>query len=99
MSSHPVSSSARYQPLVVVTLAVVTGIVVDRWSASRAIDNGFALWWLLSVLSLAGWWCAWNFARTQLAALFLLVSVALVGAAWHDLRWSLFAHDDVGRRS
>jgi competence protein ComEC len=98
--------SRRYQPLVSVTLAVAFGIVWDRYgprhvsggSADSTSDgHWFLLSWCACACCLSLWWLAWRRRRNRSAAWALLTSVALVGAAWHELNWFLFDRHEIGR--
>lgn len=97
MATDSTTNSSRYQPLVVVALAAAAGIALDRFVGDFAVGTGFTVWWLVSISCLAAWWCAWRDARTLLATALLLASTAMMGAAWHDLRWDLFPNHDAGR--
>ena len=96
----------RYQPLVVVLLAVAAGMVFDRYGRPQFLAAGidslggsvwFALWWLSCAVCLAVWWLAWRRRCEVMAAWLLLASAALVGAAWHHSNWYSFDRDEVAR--
>jgi competence protein ComEC len=97
MLENSASHSPRYQPLVVIALSVAAGIALDRSSDMVVTSGGFARWWFVAVSFLAAWWCAWHHARTAIAAMLLLVSTAMLGAAWHNLQWNFFPNHDAGR--
>ncbi len=93
-----------YQPLVSVAFAVAAGITLDRYlgpflslAHNAAGERDVGIWWSLSTLSLLTWWLLWRDHHDRMATWSLLFSVTLCGAAWHDLRWSRFDDDDIGR--
>jgi len=91
----------RYQPLVIVLVAVVGGVAVDRfWPLS------LAAWWAIAVGGLTLWVvpplichrpCHDAVRWLFFGNVALLLSVAATAAAWHHCRWYLFAADDLGR--
>ncbi len=95
----------RYQPLVLVALAAMAGIICDRYGlrsifagVDSAIDiSWFVIWWCLCATCLALWWFVRNRQYDGPAGCLLLVSVALTGAAWHNLNWFLFDRNEVAR--
>jgi competence protein ComEC len=96
----------RYQPLVVVTLAVATGIVWDRYGPQHvfagAIDSihgslWFVLWWCACASCLLAWWLLRRRRRDGHAAWLLLAAAALAGSAWHELNWFLYDAHEIGR--
>ena len=87
---------SRYQPLVILLLAIVAGIVLDRFCrhALPSTSAWLPVWWSVS----AGCLFAWRRLRVchgVAAGRILLVAVALSAAAWHDLRWQLFSRDEI----
>jgi competence protein ComEC len=81
----------RYQPLVIVLVAVCAGIVADRaWGAP------VEAWSAVAVAAWVGWavlrWGRWDRA----AGLVLLASAAACGGLWHHVRWNLFEANDLG---
>ncbi len=81
----------RYQPLVIVLVAVCAGIVADRaWGAP------VEAWSAVAVAAWVAWavlrWGRWDRA----AGLVLLASVAACGGLWHHVRWNLFEANDLG---
>lgn len=94
-------TSRRYQPLVVVTLAVASGIVCDRYGPRQILTNSGAGWFLFTWSScaccLALWWILWQRRRVAIGACVLVVAAALAGATWHHLNWFLFYSNEVGR--
>jgi len=82
----------KYQPLVIVLVAVAAGILADRYCPLPV----FA-WWAAAAAA----WAAWLVLRRRgvsewRASLALLLSVAATAAAWHHCRWHLFPADDLG---
>ena len=84
------SSGDRWQPLVVVLVAVCGGIVWDRfWPLPIA-------WWgIVAVGGVGLWLVAWRRDRLRVAAPFLLLAAAAMAAAWHHGRWHRMATDDL----
>jgi competence protein ComEC len=98
----------RYQPLVIVMIAVSAGIVLDRygssgissdWSGASGIPSiaivGF--WWASAAVTLLVWWKLWRGHSEHMAVWPLLLAAAMSGATWHHLRWSLFGSNEIGR--
>src|SRR5262245_52982542 len=86
----------RYQPLVVLALAVATGIVWDRFGPQRVfpaiVDSsggslGFVIWWCACGACLAIWSLMRRQQRDGYAAWLLVAAAAFAGAAWHELNW------------
>ena len=101
-AAHWIPSRPRYQPLVVVVVALTAGIALDRYgrpdaafSTSDATPICFAVWWLVAAGCWVWWWAAWRRPRDALAAWLLLAAVALSGASWHDLRWYVFSQREI----
>lgn len=86
----------KYQPLVAVTFALATGIAGSR-HFGPGMGSEFGAWWLAAVAGLTIWWWLQRFRRLTAATCCLLVAVAFVGGAWHELCWSYFGSDDIGR--
>jgi competence protein ComEC len=96
----------RYQPLVVLTLAVAAGMIWSRYAsrlilsslADSASDSSwFLVWWCLCAVVLVAWLFARHRQRDENAAWLLLVASALAGAAWHELSWFLYDAHEIGR--
>lgn len=96
----------RYQPMVVVTLAVATGIVWDRYGPSHIFAGAddsisgsflFLLWWFACAFCLLTWFLARRRRHDGQAAWLLLVAAALAGSAWHELNWFLYDAHEIGR--
>src|SRR3972149_1317749 len=97
LDATPGATRPRYQPLVVVAIALAAGIALDRFGGAAIDGARFAVQWCCAASCLAAWWWAWRGRHPATAAWLLLVAVALRGVAWHDLRWNLLPCDDVGR--
>ena len=90
-TDEPRAITPRYQPLVIVLVAVCVGIVADRfWPLPL-----FA-WWTAAAFG----WGVWAVLRRRdfhaMAAVPLLLAVAATAGAWHHLRWSMFDRHDLG---
>ena len=85
------SQSVRYQPLVIVLVAVCAGIVADR-----LLGLPVAIWWTSCGIAWGLWIVFRRQGRDRVAAVVLLVSVAACAGAWHHLRWFRFRDDDLG---
>jgi len=81
----------RYQPLVMVLVAVCVGIFVDRYRPMSVF-----WWWTLAAAAWTVWLALWRKGWDPTAAVLLLVAVAATAASWHHCRWYLFADDDLG---
>ena len=86
------AAAPRYQPLVVVLVAVCGGMLLDRY-----LPIPTSLWWSVALVLLIAWLSAWRRGYPGLAACLLLVSIALTGAAWHHAAWHLFPSDELSR--
>jgi len=85
------ANGPRYQPLVLVALAVCAGIVADRrlgWPAT--------VWWTLAGLAWIAWWALWRRRWDRTAGAAILVAAAACGGTWHHCRWNLFSTTDLG---
>ncbi|MEX2093258.1 MAG: ComEC/Rec2 family competence protein, partial [Pirellulales bacterium] len=87
----------RYQPLVVVALALSAGIALDHVGWLELGANGFATTWCVALGGLVAWFCVWRGGHPATSVWLLLATVAATGGAWHALRWELFPSDDVSR--
>lgn len=80
----------RYEPMLATGLAVMGGIVLDRYAS-------MGLWWLApAMLAWLTWFLLWRCGRDRLAAVTLLLAVVMLAGAWHHVRWRLFPTDDLG---
>src|SRR5262245_29660498 len=95
-------ATSRYQPLVLLLLAVVVGIALDRFGRPNLAqlfdsksDSAWTMstwpitWWTLASLFSFFWWQLHKHKRA-IGAEALLAAVSLTAAAWHDLRWQEF---------
>ncbi|MHC4403557.1 MAG: ComEC/Rec2 family competence protein [Planctomycetota bacterium] len=83
---------ARYQPLVIVLVAVCAGIAADRlWGPS------VGAWWAVAASAWLVWILLWQLAWDRSAGVVLLTAAAACGGAWHHLRWQWFPGDELGR--
>lgn len=106
LAERAADARRRYQPLVLLLLALAAGIVFDRFgppllfgSALESIGGSFWIvaWWSLSAACLAVWWFASRKRRDALAAGLLFASAAIMGAAWHHWNWYDFDRWEVSR--
>lgn len=85
------ATAPRYEPLVIVLAAVAAGIFIDRRTPAPA-----EIWWLAAAVSLSLWLALWRRGRERLAAAALAICLASLGGAWHHVRFSWFAQDELG---
>lgn len=81
----------RPEPLVMVAVSTIAGIVLDRF-ASLALPA----WLALGSAAIGLWWLLGWFSANRLRVVILLVGTAAAGGAWHHLNWHLFRKDDLG---
>jgi competence protein ComEC len=90
-TTEPRIEAPRYQPLVIVLVAVCVGIVADRFLPLPVL-----VWWVGAGGALATWLalrrCGWE----CIASIALLLAVAATAASWHHCRWFLFDPHDLG---
>lgn len=100
------SDKPRYQPLVIASVAVVAGIVADRYcplplALGMSLSAGGLSAWLLMAVAVrvsANRLRQGTLRWMQVCAGFLvLMSVAGTAASWHHCRYHLFAANDLGR--
>src|SRR4051812_5751453 len=100
------SGVRRYQPLVVLTLALTAGIVWDRYAPRILFASGaeparewswFVLAWSSCACCLALWFVAWSRQLNRTAAWILPFAAAFAGSTWHELNWFLFDRAEIGR--
>ena len=89
--------SAWHQPMIPIVLAFGLGIAADRWFWGDASPPNLWLFYLLIGLVVVSLARLIRTSQNGVAFAFLLVSVALAGAARHHLHWRLFAENDIGR--
>ena len=80
------------QPLVLVLLAVASGVVIDRY---RLVPP--TIWPLLGACPLVIWWYLARQKRWQVSSSLLLVTAVGWGGGWHHLYWRQYAADHIGR--
>ncbi len=89
-TAEPRVDIPRYQPLVIVLVAVCAGVVADRfWPLS------VAAWWAIAGGAWLGWLGLWWRRWERTASIVLLLAAAATAASWHHCRWSLFDRDDL----
>ncbi len=81
-----------YHPLVLVLVAVVLGILADRW-----FSLPLAAWWSMALLGGVTWLWLYLCKKARRAGLVLLFAVASVAGSWHQLHWSRFEADNLSR--
>jgi competence protein ComEC len=92
----PIAASSRYQPLVLVLVAVSIGMVADRL-ALPIVPHSFQLWWAIATIAFLVWTICWRISRLSIAAIAIFICLAAIGGAWHHARWNLFGANDLGR--
>ena len=86
------SAPPRYQPLVIVLVAVAAGILADRFWPLPV----FA-WWGAAAAAWIGWLALWRRRAIEWGtSCVLLLSVAATAGAWHHCRWHLFPDGELG---
>src|SRR3954469_12843003 len=55
----PIVAASRYQPLVLVLVAVSMGMVADRL-ALPMVPHSFQMWWALATLAFVAWLTCWR---------------------------------------
>lgn len=95
--ARAVDDHSRYQPLVAVALAMAAGIVFNRFATTGSLRFGFGELWSVAAVSLVAWWWLLRGGRPAVSAWLLIVAIAATSGAWHDLRWNLFAANEIGR--
>lgn len=81
-----------YQPLVLVLIAVASGVVIDRYGLIQPIA-----WPPLGICSLVIWWYLSRRNRWHISSSLLLVTALAWGGGWHHLHWRRYAANDIGR--
>ena len=82
----------RYQPLVIVLVAVVAGIVADR-----QLGPPLGVCWTVALVAWGLWLGLWRQRWDRTAAVALAVCLASCGAIWHHDHWCLVTGDDLGQ--
>ncbi|MDD4267467.1 MAG: ComEC/Rec2 family competence protein [Pirellulales bacterium] len=83
---------ARYNPLTFVLGAACAGIVLDR-AAGVSLPG----WCAIGVGGLGAWLALGRGGHNRAAAAAVLAAAGALAGAWHELRWSWYAADDLGR--
>lgn len=85
---------APRRPLLLLALASVAGIILDRWLEGRLVEHGLWLWWLLAGCSLL---LGLRHVSNGWRAVFLLVAVVCLGGGWHHLHWNYYEQNHLAR--
>ena len=91
------ATAQRYQPLVVVAIAMAAGIALEH---SGWFDNGsssFTTTWWIALGGIVAWWWFWRGGHPSISAWLLLGTVAATGGTWYDVNWELFPRRDISR--
>lgn len=86
------ASSRRIQPLVVLAVAVSSGIIVDRYAEISVVT-----WLTVAALLLVCWFLLWHARSLRISSVVLLAVAAATGGAWHNCYWNLYPSDELGR--
>jgi competence protein ComEC len=81
-----------YHPLVIVLLAVVAGILADRFSPLP-----FWTGWSVATVGLLVWCVLFRQGKTTYANFALGIAIVAIAGAWHHACWYLFPANDLGR--
>jgi competence protein ComEC len=95
--SSAAMAAPRYQPLLVVAIALAAGIAFDKSGWIDAGASSFATTWWIALGGIVAWWWFWRGGQPAISAWLLLGAVAAAGGSGHDLNWELFPRNDVGR--
>ena len=90
LGQHDPRPSRRYQPLVVVFVAVVVGVVADH-----GFSFGLGVWQTIAIVAWLAWFGLWLRHWEQASAVALLLSAAAVAGGWSHCRWNLFGEGDI----
>lgn len=86
------SRSPRRQPLVLIAIAVISGIAIDRrFELVNAGGSFIAAVFMFVGAIVLGRWISKSFRSA-----ILLLSIAALAMSWHHYRWKLFAADEIG---
>lgn len=93
--------TVAYQPMLLVAIAAITGVIVDRclpisfWLPFGLAAAALVTWFLIGFLASA------RRATDRRWACFrsctLLVVIAMIGSTWHHGYWNFFGADEIGR--
>jgi competence protein ComEC len=85
------------QPLLLMALALATGIVVDRFGGDRLEMLTVVGWWLAALIAtlIAAFLYCCRWGRSSLVA--MLLGVVCLGGTWHDLNWNYVRRNDLTR--
>lgn len=84
--SAPEPGSCLSAPLVGLLLALVGGMLIERFLLPGTLTG----WWLLAAAAWMGWLGCWWAGRLRAGCGLLLTSVLATGAAWHHAWWRLY---------
>src|SRR5262245_29898524 len=86
------AAAPRYCPLVLIVVAAASGIVLDRcWPIPLGIL------WPLGLIFVVIWLPIWRCGSNQWASAWVLLSVVMVGGAWHHAYWHLYPAAEISR--
>ncbi|MEE3371070.1 MAG: ComEC/Rec2 family competence protein [Planctomycetota bacterium] len=80
------------QPLVLVLIAVSSGVVIDRYGLVQ--PNA---WPLLGTFGLVIWWYLARQSRWHISSGLLLITAVACGGGWHHLHWRRYTTNEIGR--
>lgn len=86
-----------YRPLLWVAMAMMAGIVVDRYAGSALGGNGLYSWWALATFLVLATYLLLRIERARLSAVCLLGSFAALAGAWHHQSWSYLDEHHLAR--
>ena len=85
------------QPLFLLAVAAMIGIVADRLVGDRCVESGLLIWWVAAIACLAASSLLTRDRDVRLCAALLLLAVVCLGGGWHHLRWHYFERDHLAR--
>lgn len=91
---HRLERPPRYQPLVLIALAFISGIAADRWADGRI---SLFVWGAILVCGLAAWYFCYRCDRFRLSSIALLLAYAAMGGAREYIAWRNYAADEISR--
>ncbi len=86
-----------YRPLLWVALAMMTGIVADRYVGSVLGSVGLYGWWSLALSCVLATYFSLRSNSPRLSAWFLLGSFAALSGAWHHECWNYLGDSHLAR--